>query len=369
MIKLSKPYIPVEAIENLVQIIQSGNLVQGKMVQEFESLLQDYLDTKHAVVVSSGTAALHLALIALGIHDGDEVIVPAFTFPATANAVELTGATPVFVDVGLDDFCMDASRLEKAITPRTKAIIPVHEFGQAAPMNEILTISRNHNLVLIEDAACALGTEYNGKKAGTFGLIGCFSFHPRKAITTGEGGVVVTNDDELAAKIRSLRNHGIQYHEGKMDFMAAGLNYRLTDFQAAMGIPQLREIKSIIDHRIALARKYDQLLADISWIKSPQRFQNRKMVYQTYHVLVNESVDRNTLMTSLKELGVETNYGAQALNCIAFYMNKYHLNDNSFPNATYAYRHGLALPMGIHVNQDDISQIGNILKHYTHAHP
>jgi len=177
MIRLAKPHIPDGAIAAVIEVLKSGDLVQGKYVKEFEQKLMEYLDIENAVVVSSGTAALHLSLIALGIGQGDEVVVPAFTFPATANVVELVGAKPVFVDINLDDYCIDAKKIAKVITERTKAIMPVHEFGQAAKMDDIAQIAHKYNLRVVEDAACALGTEFNHQKVGTFGDFGCFSFH------------------------------------------------------------------------------------------------------------------------------------------------------------------------------------------------
>ena len=174
MIKLSKPYFSTDAILKVSEILASGNLVQGEYVLKFEESLKQYLGAGHVIVVSNGTAALHLSLIALGIGPGDEVIVPAFTFPATANVVELVGARPVFVDITTDDFCMDTRQIEQAVTPRTRAIMPVHEFGQSAKMDDIMDIARRHNLLVVEDAACALGTEFSGKKAGTFGVLGCY---------------------------------------------------------------------------------------------------------------------------------------------------------------------------------------------------
>jgi perosamine synthetase len=283
-------------------------------VAEFEQLVQEYLDVPHAKMVSSGTAALHVAMLALDIQQGDEVIVPAFTYPATANAVELVGAKPVMVDINLTDFCIDTSQIEAKITSKTKAIKPVHEFGQAAKMVDIIAIAQKYKLKIVEDAACALGSAYEGKMAGTFGEIGCFSLHPRKAITTGEGGIIVTHDDELARKIDLLRNHGAEKCEGKLDFYLPGLNYRMTDFQAALGIPQLEELEQIIEVRKQQALKYDALLKEINWLETPAVFPERKHVYQTYHVLVKE-LSRDDIIKALREKGVETNLGAQALHC------------------------------------------------------
>jgi len=357
MIRLAKPHIPDEAIEKAVEVLRSGNLVQGKYVEEFEQALCDYLGIKNAIVVSSGTAALHLALLALEIKKGDEVIVPAFTFPATANVIELVGAKPIFVDINLSDFCIDTSKIEEVITKKTKAIIPVHEFGQSSKMDDIVKIANQYNLKIIEDAACALGTEFENQKVGTFGEFGCYSFHPRKAITTGEGGVVVTSNNELAQKARVLRNHGIFYKDGKIDFIAAGLNYRMTDFQAVLGVSQIEDMDNIIIQRIETANKYNNKLKEITWIKTPYVYENRKMVYQTYHCLLDDNKDRDDLIDYLKSKDIEANLGSQSLPSLTYYKNKYKLKTADFPKAVRAYKQGLALPMGDHVDNDDIKLI------------
>jgi len=353
MIKLAKPHVTKKALENIAEVLRSGNFVQGENVWHFEQELGKYLDVKHVVVVSSGTAALHLSLLALGIKPGDEVIVPAFTYPATANVVEIVGAKPELVDITLDDFCFDVSKIEAAINDRTKAIIPVHEFGQAADMDPILAIAKQHDLKIVEDAACALGTVYKGIKAGTFGNLGCFSFHPRKAITTGEGGAVVTDDQELAVKLRSLRNHGISIVNDKINFEYAGLNYRMTDFQAVLGITQLNEIGHLIKHRIKMAEIYDEDLKNIDWIKTPIRIDDRRSVYQTYHIMVEANIERDGLITALNKNGVETNIGAYALNMVNYYKEKYDYAEDSFDNAKKAYSKGLALPIGAHLGLKD----------------
>jgi len=364
MIKLSKPYIPEETYEKVIDVLKSGLLVQGKYVEQFENELKKYLGIEHVVLVSSGTAALHLALISLGIKEGDEVIVPAFTYPATANVVELVGAKPVLVDITLDDFCINVELIEGAITPKTKAIMPVHEFGQSADIDGIMKLAEKHGLFVVEDAACALGTEFNNKKCGTFGHIGCFSLHPRKAITTGEGGVIVTNNLNIAEKLKAYRNHGIQYNEKGMDFTYAGFNYRLTEIQAVIGIEQLKILDELIEKRIQIAKMYDDLFSDISWINTPNIFAERKMVYQTYHILVDEVINRDDLIIHLKMNDIETNYGAQALNCLTYYRNKYNLHDEDFPNAYKSYKKGLALPLGHYLDINAILQIQKTMKDY-----
>ena len=356
--RLAKPNISQKAISEVAEVLKSGMLVQGKKVAQFERELARYLNVKNAICVTSGTAALHLSLIALDIKQGGEVIVPAFTFPATANVVELVGAKPVFVDINLNDFCINANLIENKITDKTKAIIPVHEFGQAAEIDKILEIAKKHKLKVIEDAACALGTEFKDQKIGTFGETACFSFHPRKAITTGEGGVVVTNNNNVAEELRSLRNHGIVYEDGKIDFKYAGLNYRMTDFQAVLGIHQLKEIEEDIAHRLNLAYEYDMALIEHPIIKIPFHLFETRHVYQTYHVLfLKDEINRNNLITMLKKQGIETNLGAQALNCQTYYKQKYGLNDNDFPVATRSYKYGLALPIGRHISIEDVKEI------------
>lgn len=362
LIQLAKPDITEKAINRVVQILKSGHLVQGEQVRRFEAALREYIGSNHAILVSSGTAALHLSMIVLNIGPGDEVIVPAFTFPATANAVELVGAKPVFVDVGLSDFCIDAQKIEAKLSSKTKAIIPVHEFGQPADMGKIASIAELNNLLVIEDAACALGAEINGKKIGSLGDLACFSFHPRKAITTGEGGLVVTQDKEIANRLKRMRNHGIVVEEGIVDFVEAGLNYRMTDFQAALGYEQFTPLDDLIAMRIKTARQYDELLSSINWIQVPEKLHGRKMVYQSYHIMVDSMIWRDKVIADLKKRNIETNIGAYALNRLSIYRNKYSLKDADFPNAVAAFTRGMVLPMGSHVGSDEIQTIADALQ-------
>jgi len=357
MIQLAKPFIPDEAFEDLRAVLATGHLIQGPQVERFESLLADYLGISHVILVSSGTAALHLSLAALNVREGDEIIVPAFTFPATANVVELLGATPVLVDIDLSDFCIDPGLIEGKVTKRTRAVVAVHEFGQSADLERILEITRRHGLPLLEDAACALGTEYAGKKAGTWGKVGCFSFHPRKTITTGEGGAVVTDDPDLAARIRSLRNHGIVIHKGIPDFRYAGFNYRMTDLQAALGKSQLSWLPQMIKRRRELAAHYGRRLVPLRWVKAPCELEQRRHSFQTYHILVREGMERDKLKDHLKGHQIETNIGAYALHCLSYFREKYGYPESDFPCAAAAYRRGLALPIGNHVTEEDVSRV------------
>lgn len=344
MIKLCEPNLENEEFEEIKKVLESGYLVQGEKVEMLEGIISDYLNIKHCIAVSSGTAALHLALIALGINPGDEVIVPDFTFPATANVVELVGAKSKFVDINLDNFCIDENKIQESITERTKAIIPVHEFGQSANMDEIVNIAKKYNLKIIEDAACALGTEYKGKKVGTIGDIGCFSLHPRKAITTGEGGIIATNNGELAEKIKVIRNHGISYLNGKIEFIAAGFNYRMTEMQAAIGIIQMKKIKNIIEYRKFISKRYEELLKDEDNLVLPKDDYGTH-IYQTYHILLDNKFSRDLIKDKLKENGIESNLGAYAIHVQQYYKEKYESDDQALKNSLFAYKQGLALPI------------------------
>lgn len=362
MIKLSRPYIPSGTSDAICEVLCSGNLVQGVKVIDFEHQLATYLNVDHVVAVSSGTAALHIALLSLGVAEGDEVIVPAYSFPAVANAVELTGARCVFADINLEDYCMGVSALESLITPATKVIMPVHEFGQSVDMDAVMLLAQKYNIKVVEDAACAIGTIYSQKYAGTIGDLGCFSFHPRKILTTGEGGAVVTNDANLAAKVRLLRNHGMTPKDGIMDFMTPGFNYRMTDFQAVMGILQLPDLSETINIHQSQAKIYHELFDDVAGILTDTVYDNRTQTYQTYQIVFESKVVRDRIKKELFDLGIESNIGAYCIPEQSYYLDKYQLEPAKFVNASIAFHFGLALPIGRHLNREQILQIGNTVK-------
>jgi len=356
VIKLARPAISEEAIQRMGDILRSGNLVQGPHVRQFEEALQGYLSAGNAVVVSSGTAALHLALLALDIRSGDEVLVPAFTFPATANVVEIVGAKPVLIDISPTDFNMDPAGIEKAITNRTRAVMVVHEFGQAADMDVIAGIAAAHGLPVLEDAACALGARWHERSVGTLGTLGCFSFHPRKIVTTGEGGAVTTDDDSLARRVRSLRNHGLSIL-GAPAFESIGLNYRMTDFQAVLGCCQISSLENEIDIRTQQVERYRDGLSSCAWVRTPDTLVGRRHTWQTFCVLLEDGLDRDRCIALLRQEGIEANLGAQALHALPFYADKYGYRPSDFPSAWRAFRQGLALPVGSHVSDRDIAFI------------
>ena len=357
-IRLCLPYFGNK--ETLMQlfeeIINSGSLVQDKYVASLEEHVASYLSIKHAIAVSSGTAALHLSLIALGIGPGDEVIVPAYTFPATANVVQLTGAKPIFVDVDLETYNISVDQIKKSITPKTKAIIPVHLFGNPADMDPIMEVAMKHNIWVIEDAAGALGAEYKGRKCGTIGHIGCFSFHPRKIITTGEGGMVVTNDDELANKIRLLRNHGRQVLENKIDFILPGFNYRMNELEAALALVQIREIEVIINQRQRLANLYKIALANIPNIDLQQTLPNCKSVWQAF-VIRLKNREAHSIIKKLQEANIEANIGTFALHILHFYSQTYNYKYSDYQNAFELFSKSIALPFYTSLSQENIYYI------------
>ena len=350
-------------IAEAVRVLQSGMLVQGKEVLALEKKVSDYLGVKHTIAASNGTATLHLALVALGIKEGDEVILPALSYIATANVVELVGAKPIFVDVNLETFNIDPKQISSKITSQTKAILPVHEFGLMSEMSSILEIADQHHLAIIEDAACALGATFQNKNSGTFGTVGSFSLHPRKAITSGEGGLLTTNDDELAVKLRVLRNHGAGIVDGKSEFVAAGFNYRLTDFQAALVNNQMDRLENNLKKKNELAQYYHQKLKNVDELLLPFASENFTHSWQTYHVVIkDDKISRDEIISELKEQGIGTNYGAQCLPYQHFYQNKYGLDcEKLFPNALKAFKSGLALPLFETLTFEEVDKVVNCL--------
>ena len=359
MIRLARPDIREKEIRSVLQVLRSGFIGQGRRVQEFERLVSGYVGTKHAVAVSSGTSALHLSCLALEIGPGDEVIVPDFTFPAAANVVKLAGAKPVPVDIDLNTFNIDANAIRSAITPRTKAILPVHLFGQTADMKPILKIAQAHKLFVIEDAACALGAEYEKRKCGSLGIVGCFSFHPRKIITTGEGGMVVTDHYRIAERIRQLRNHGIRTTRGGNRLGLAGLNYRMTDFQAALGISQMKRIESIIEKRGRIAKGYEQQLSECESIRLPRPASGIRHVWQSYIILIQKKgAQRDRVLKQLRQRGIEATLGTYSLSAQPLYAEF----KGRFPNSSYAYRESVSLPLHTRLAPSDIKEVARCLK-------
>jgi perosamine synthetase len=307
-IPLSSPDVTDQEIEAVAAVLRTPNLSLGPKVEEFEQAISRYVGATDVVAVSSGTSGLHLCIRALGISEGDEVLVPSFTFIAVANAVRYERATPVFVDIDPETLNLDPGLLEDAITPRTRAIIVVHTFGVPADLNRIIDIARRHNLLVIEDACEAIGAEYDGQKVGALGDVGVFGFYPNKQITTGEGGAVVTNNPKIAITARELRNQGRRDSEEWFQHSELGYNYRISDLNCALGIEQLKRIDSILDRRESVANEYDHLLGGETKLRVPLMVRpQRKVSWFVYVVLLTsefERRDRDRIVNEMKLRGI-----------------------------------------------------------------
>ena len=305
-IPLAKPEILESDIEAVTAVLRSSRLSQGPMLQAFEETVANYLDVVHAVAVNSGTSALQLGLRALGIAEGDEVILPSFSFMAVTNAVLAAGAVPVFVDIASGSWNLDPAKIEELIGPRTKAIIVVHTFGFPAPADRIISLARHHGLFVIEDACEALGAELSGRKAGALGDIGILAFYPNKQITTGEGGALVTNSAAVAESVRCLRNQGRENSTQWLQHCEIGYSYRLSDLNCALGLGQLLRIESILERREALARCYQRYLAANEELQSYCEFSTGRISWFTYPVLLPSGVNRDEIWRELGQMGIET---------------------------------------------------------------
>lgn len=351
---IAEPYFDEDEIRLVEEALNSKWVTQGPKTAEFERLFASRHQLQHALATTSCTAALHLSTLALQLQPGDEVVVPAFTWVTSAHSAEYVGAKAVFADVDLSTFNLDPAALEAAITPRTRAIVVVHLFGKAAPMDEIMAIARRHNLAVIEDAACAVGTTYKGRPIGAIGDLGCFSFHPRKVITTGEGGMVTTNRKDLADRVKCLRNHGATgpafgadpskpYTMSTFDML--GFNLRMSDIQAAVGVAQMAKLDRLLAERRRLALRYSELLAGIGEVILPT--DDPGHTYQSYviRLAANDREKRNAIMERLAELKIQTRPGTHAVHRLGYYVNKYGLRPEQFPNACRAEDTTITLPI------------------------
>ncbi len=373
-IPITKPYFTERERELLLKPLETGWVVQGPYVSQFQDSFAAFTGSAHARATTNCTSALHLSLLALGIGRGDQVVVPSFTYVATANSVEAVGATPIFCDVDVRTFCMDALELEKILerdaARKIKAVMPVNQFGLCADLQRIRELADAYGLKMIEDCACSFGSFINGQHSGTFGHTGCFSFHPRKTISTGEGGMVITNDDELAAKVTSLRDHGASKSDRERhgqkgsfflpDFNVVGHNFRMTDFQGALGVAQMEKADMLLEARRTLADRYDKALSSVSELTTPfipagyiSGYQSYVCLFATEEELGNLSMDsidalhtwRNAFMYALEKNGVTTRQGTHAIHTLGYYKNTYGLKDDQYLNSYAADRLSVSLPL------------------------
>jgi dTDP-4-amino-4,6-dideoxygalactose transaminase len=345
-IRLAFPGLGEEELAEVVAVLATGQLAKGPKVDEFEALLADAAGTAHAVAVSSGTAALHVAVLALGIGEGDEMLVPAYTFPATANVVALAGGRPVLVDVDPVTMNIDPEDAARRMTPRTRAVLAVHLFGRPARLEEL------PDLPVLEDAAGALGAAHRGRPCGSLGLLACFSFHPRKIVTTGEGGAVTTDDATLAERVRSLRHHGWSPSDAYDDMPAPAFNYRISDVLCALGIPQMRRLDELLAAREAIAAGYAERLAHLD-VVVPRADEGDRHGWQAYVVQVDR---RDEVMAGLRAQGIQCQIGTYALHRLGAYRG-----EGPFPGADAAFERALALPLHGRLTESDLDRVAAAL--------
>jgi len=357
-IPISEPSITDKEADYVLQAVKSGWVSSlGEFITKFEEKFAEYIGVKYALTTCNGTTALHLALVSLGIKEGDEVIVPDLTFVATANAVTYTGAKPVFADVDPETWCIDPDDIKKKITPRTKAIIPVHLYGHPANMDEINKIAKEHNLYVIEDSAEALGAEYKGKKVGSLSDCGVFSFYGNKIITTGEGGMITTNDENLYEKAKYLRDHAMS-KEKRYWHTQIGFNYRITNIQAALGLAQLERINELIEKRRQIFSWYKEFLQGIDGIKlNPEKPWAKNVYWMVCLVLEKDfRIDRDELMSKLRERGIDTRPFFYPISDMPMY------HKSNTPVAHRISQRGLNLPTFFNITKDDVKFICDTLK-------
>ena len=360
MIPINKPQIDDEERQEILKVLDEGILTSasnfgGKRVQDFERLLADFLHVKHAIAVNSGTAALHASILAAGIKESDEILIPSFTFVATANSVACTGAKPVFVDIEKDTYTMDPLDLENKITKKTRAIIPVHLYGHPAKMDEIKEIANKHSIIVIEDACQSLGSTYDGKQTGSLGQMGCFSMYASKVLTSGEGGSITTDSDEFAEKLRMIRNHGMV---SGYDTRIIGFNMRLPEISAAIAKTQMKKIQSMLDKRASNARKLGQLLSNKIKDKNivlPHENQRTKYNWYLYTVALNDSRDKVKKFLNNSGIGA-TIYYDPPVHQTPFYSKFY---NGELEITKWASKSVLSLPVHPSITEKDLDFMAN----------
>lgn len=365
-IPISKTFVSNKSINEVVKTLRSGWLVQGPKVKKFENEWSKFTGSKYSIAVNSCTSALLISLKSIELKKGDEVIVPAFTWISTANVVEQLQCKVIFCDIDLNTFNLDIEKLREKINKKTKAIIPVHLFGLPFEIQKIRRLQKKYKFEIIEDAACGFGSYIDNKHVGKFGITGCFSFHPRKAITTGEGGMVTTQSYKIAKKLIALRDHGAKLndlarHKSNKpyvlsDHIEAGYNFRLTDIQASIAIDQMLFSKKIIEEKYKIANYYYKNLSKISWLKLPEVKKNLKHGYQSFVCLfqpekitkknINKiKLQRNNFMSYLQEKGISTRPGTHAVHMLSYYKHKYNIKPNDYFSARIANDCSISLPI------------------------
>jgi len=362
MMRLNVPFTDNRELEEISKVLSTGYFTQGPKTVEFEQKVAEHIGCNFAFAMSSCTTALHLSLVVLDIKPGDEVLVSDFTFPATANVVVQLGAIPIPVDINLDTFTMNVDDLRKKITRKTKAVIPVDAFGCAADYDAINSIAAKHNLPVIEDAATSIGTQYYNLFCGNLTTLGCFSFHPRKVITTGEGGMITTNDAHLAERIKLLRSHGGVRAGNWFQYEEAGFNYRLSDILSAMGVAQMEKLTWLVERKRELASSLSGRLLHIPGIRIPLEPKWGGHIYQSYVILVDEGLNRDKIVEDMKTRGIETTLGTYALHAQPFFQREFGYKTGQLPNSHAAFTRTITLPLYPQMTESDLDLVASTLQ-------
>jgi dTDP-4-amino-4,6-dideoxygalactose transaminase len=352
--KLANPQVGVREALAVYKVLRSGELTQGKISDLLQSEIQEYTNAAHAYVTSSATTALHIVLDCLDLEPKSEILVSDFSFPASGNAILKAGHIPKFIDIKLDTFNIDVSEIEKAITSNTRAIMPVYAFGAPAYLEQIRKIAEKYQLKIVADAACALGARYQGQDLNKFADATIFSFHPRKIITSGEGGVVITDDENLAERIRIRRSHGSIRTSSGLSFVDAGFNFRLSDLNSAVARVQLAKIENFLKKRKEIAFQYNQALRSTE-VTVPEILNSNNHSYQSYVVLLNPSRSRNKVIESMRLEGIETTLGTYAMHSQPYFQN--YTKKSHLKNSKYAQDHSLSLPMHTGMRKRDVQRV------------
>lgn len=366
MLPIAKPYLTKEEAQAAYDTILTGWITQGPKVDEFEKKFAEYVGSKYAVAVSNCTTGLHLAMIVAGIGPGDEVICPSMSYIATANSIKYVGAKPVFAEIIPETYNLDPVDTERKITAKTKAILLVHQIGMPGDIDTFQKLARKYNLTLIEDAACAAGSAYKGKKIGSHSDLVCFSFHPRKVISTGDGGMVTTSNEAFAERMKSLRKHSMSVNDwarhgsSKLifeDHVEVGYNYRMTDIQAAVGIKQLEKLDWIVEERRKIAMQYHEAFSDIDCIQLPMEPDGCFSNYQSYSILLKDDcpISRNDLMQKMLDDGIATRRGIMTSHRETAY--KAECAGLSLPVSEKAADNSIILPLFVPMEQADIEKV------------
>ena len=371
MIPIAKPYLTKDEAQAAYDTILTGWITQGPRVAEFEQKFAAYTGASHAIAVSNCTTALHLAMIVAGVSAGDEVICPSMSYIATANAIKYVGAIPVFAEVNPANYNLDVDDTERKISSRTKAILLVHQIGMPADIDKFTKLAEKYSLILIEDAACAAGSVYFGKKIGSHSHLVCFSFHPRKVISTGDGGMITTTNSEFAERMKRLRQHGmsvndrVRHESSKIlfeDHLEVGYNYRMTDIQAAVGIQQLGKLDWIIGERRKIAMRYHEALSDISCIRLPVEQEGYFSNYQSYSIYLEKNcpVKRNELMQILLDEGISSRRGIMTSHRETAYLKEY--SQCKLPVSEDAADNSIIIPLYVPMEEKDVEHVIGMLR-------